>query len=323
MPGQLNHWGSLEQRALAAELARRASWAGQQLADGKALGIPQQEETITETVLLDLRRAQPNVQVVTLTRPQETQHGADWVMWWQGRRRWFGAMIQAKKLSVAGRYDFGSRPTSKKGEPPRPLQIDALIRSSASVDLPALYALYKPRSPGAAPGGSPCPILPLWPGADGISVMDALVAKWLSNVYGSKVKQPDAELLARPWSCLVTCQWFCPGSRLTPVSSLWPRLGFDVEPEEDDLAWRAALTAHLLARAADHRQFFATGDPDAPSHTGHVDARIARAVSPEPPAYVTEPGVLDEVDGTDPELSRTGLAPPSGVGRVVIVTPPQ
>lgn len=317
-------WASLQQRTLAADLARTASWAGRRIADGEAAGVHQQEETITESVLLDLRLAQPDVQVVTLTRRQESRRGADWVWWWQGRRRWFGAVVQAKKRTPADRYGFGSRPASRKGEPQRPLQMDTLIRTSGAVRLPALYALYRPRSPHGAAGASPCPLLPLWPGADGITVMDALVAKWLSNLHGGgDVPSPEAEKLARPWSCLVTCGRWCPGGGLLPLGDIWPRLGFDELPQDDDLAWRAALTAHLAARAADHRMFFATdpSDPARASHTGHSDRRIAQAVLERPPDYVLEPGLAADDDGTDPERAALGLAPPEGVGRVVLVKP--
>ena len=275
----------------------------------------QQEETITESVLLDLRMARPSVHVHLLTRPQETQHGADWIWWWQGRRRWFGAMIQAKKRTRSGTYHFNSAPFARPGLSPRPRQIDSLHTSAAQLGLPALYALYRAVPAAAPPSSSPCPILPLWPGADGIMVLDALVARWLADFYGAgDVPASAAEPLARPLSCLASCIERCPGGAVIQQGLLWQRLGFDQQPEDDDLAWRAALTTHLTAHAADRQQFYRpTGRPDEVNqHTGHSDRRIAAAVREAPPAYVTDPQLMAEADFNAGEM-------PDGVGVIVIV----
>ena len=45
--------------------------------------------------------AQPNILVRTYTRWEESREsGADWAWWWEGETRWFGALVQAKRLTL-------------------------------------------------------------------------------------------------------------------------------------------------------------------------------------------------------------------------------
>lgn len=60
-------------------LASRAAWVGHRVAEGERLQVPQNEETLTESVLLDLRLTERRVQVIALTKDQETRRGADWI----------------------------------------------------------------------------------------------------------------------------------------------------------------------------------------------------------------------------------------------------
>lgn len=275
-------------------------------------------------MLLDLRMDLPAVQVQVLSRPQETRHGAGWVWWWQGRPRWFGAMIQAKKRAPNSTYDFSYRPRPRRDGKQRPRQIDTLISSSEGIGLPALYAPYRPAARVSARARSACPLLPYWPGTDGLSVLDARVARWLADSQQpGGVPARDVEDLSRPLSCLVSCTELCPGRAVAQHGVLWRRLGFEEQPQEDDLAWRAALTTHLAARA-DRRQFFQqTGLPDQVNeHTGHSDARVASAVREAPPLYVLEPGRLRDPAPADPDGVERGEVPPPGVGYVVVATDP-
>ena len=137
--------------------------------------------------MLDLRRAEPRVFVHALSRAEETRIGADWIWWWEGRRRWFGSLVQAKKKGADGSYHLGYRPKSRPGQPAKARQLDALIRTGNRLGLPAAYALYRPRQSNGDLASSACPVLPFWPGSDGILILDALVAKWLVHLHGDRV----------------------------------------------------------------------------------------------------------------------------------------
>lgn len=117
------------------------------LSDGRALGVEQHEETITESLLLEMRRAQPEIVVKTFSRAEESRKtGADWAWWWEGERTWFGALVQAKRLveQRAGSfgYAFDYRPQPSKANPNPDRQIDLLMAASRRFELPPMFALY-------------------------------------------------------------------------------------------------------------------------------------------------------------------------------------
>ena len=57
----------------------------QQMLDGKALGVEQHEETLTESLLLELSRGSSYVKVRTYSKAEESRTtGADWAWWWKG-----------------------------------------------------------------------------------------------------------------------------------------------------------------------------------------------------------------------------------------------
>lgn len=73
---------------------------------GERLDCPQQEETITDINLLDLKRARlANVHVRKVGRKKEARTGLDWE-WWIGSDRtgWWRYAVQAKKVNELRRY---------------------------------------------------------------------------------------------------------------------------------------------------------------------------------------------------------------------------
>lgn len=88
--------------------------------DGETLGIRQNEEGLTEHVLLILQRNnQSNRAVITnqTTRRREAKIGADWEWWIKRKEGWIRLAVQAKKLSIDGKYeglDRKVRSSSKK-----------------------------------------------------------------------------------------------------------------------------------------------------------------------------------------------------------------
>ena len=59
---------SRQAASLFSELRKQSNDVHRRLLDGRAFGVEQHEETITESLLLELQRAQPNILVRTYTR---------------------------------------------------------------------------------------------------------------------------------------------------------------------------------------------------------------------------------------------------------------
>lgn len=120
----------------------RMVWAKRGAA--KAVGLPFNEESITETILLDLKTGYPgDVQVVAFNKIQEAQTGADWL--WSfvsaDSRYSLTMLVQAKRLEDTEQiYPGINRNIGKKTPPTR--QIDRLLASAAAQGVPALYAFY-------------------------------------------------------------------------------------------------------------------------------------------------------------------------------------
>jgi len=266
------------------QLAQRAVWAQRRISDGIQYDVEQGEETITQTILLDLSIALPNLKVYTFTRRQESRSsGADWEWWWQGETRWFGALIQAKKLSSTpsgkSRYRFDYRPRAASRETSPRLQVETIIDASRNWGIPAIYVLYN--GPEAEFAATHCPIQPFYAPFNGITFITADVAQHL--MASDRNDLASVARYARPWSCLLSCEpTACAPTRSRLPRTHWSELGFDREPEGDDLAYRAA-TALFSSYALTSIQ--------GRGNRRHDEAfdLVRRAVRAEPPRYVIDP----------------------------------
>lgn len=304
-------------RQLFDELAHQSRGVARSLADGRRYGVDQHEETITESLLLDLARSQPNVKVRTFTRMEESREtGADWAWWWEGERRWFGALVQAKVLKdrngLSG-YDFGYRPKVSNYRPDPERQIDLLLKASKHWDLPPLYALYNGPDLNIDPASWHCTEIPYDPEAMGVAVLPAPIASWLLGL--GDASQSSTNRFSRPLPCVI-----CPASCLGYTAALrwllqtpWFEpsvLGFDDDAMEDDLALRAArsvLSSIALARSSQFRRL----------DLGRAEvANVRRGVREQPPAYVRA-----AIASSEPlEAREYDLRVPP---RVVVVTRPE
>ena len=95
-------------------------WVWDTIRLSEKLHIRQGEETITDTILLEIERQRyPNIRVIQTPKHLEVEKGTDWE-WYVGANRygWVRFAIQAKKLKVAsGRYESlsdraGTSPTA-------------------------------------------------------------------------------------------------------------------------------------------------------------------------------------------------------------------
>jgi hypothetical protein len=119
-----------------------AHWIWDRRRIAKAIGFPFGEETVTETVLLDLAATLPGiVHIVPFTKPEEGKTGADWEWCLHdvGRSRYLRFLVQAKVLDDRdGEYAHLDRFIGES----KIRQIDRLRATSAFRRIPALYVFY-------------------------------------------------------------------------------------------------------------------------------------------------------------------------------------
>lgn len=320
----LAHWRHLVATSappLAGELAEAlclsAMSVGARIADGERYGVRQQEETITESVLIDLCRGIPRLRVRTLKRHEETAAGADWEWWIQGREMWFGFLVQAKRVHDLGRarkgYQLGYRPNPAADGSVRPLQIASLLESSDRLQVPAVYALYNQAGAGIQftrpQFGSAC-VVPH--GADGVTALGAWAARWLLLINDDPLAIDVGAIAphAFPWSCLAFC---LDDNR----HGAWPalerdavqQLGFPAGTDASDAALSAARFVLEIERSTRLNQFALATDAPAPDIE-----RMAVAVRSAPPAYVpsSEGQGPEDMEGLEPlehPLAERGMAP--------------
>lgn len=112
----------------------------------KLAGLPYNEETVTEGLLLDLQIKYPGeVLIVPFTKRAEARIGADWAWAFVGRdgRLNQGMLVQAKRLDDDDRnYKWLYKKSRLKGEAQSKLQVNRLIETAKRCQLPPVYAFY-------------------------------------------------------------------------------------------------------------------------------------------------------------------------------------
>lgn len=212
-------------------LTHRSREVYRQFGDGELLGVRQQEETITETLLLELGRATRLVSASLKSRARESLEGADWEWWIRGRSYWFGMLVQAKRRrqSMAKPYDFGY--VGGSGVP----QVDLLRQEALRRNLAGVYVLYN--GPDLLlPEGWMCGTLSPTPSLLGATFLAADAVAWLDAL--NAVDERRVRTLDRPLPCLV-----CPGQPLWCPTFVPGRPAARVAPPSqygDDIAVRAA-----------------------------------------------------------------------------------
>jgi hypothetical protein len=125
-------------------LLQLARMVWQRRGAAKQAGLPLNEETITETFLLDLKTRYPGrVEIVPFSKAKEAQLGADWAWAFiSADKHWSITMlVQAKRLDDRERnYKGINRNIGTRSPPVR--QIDQLIQTGARYGIPPIYAFY-------------------------------------------------------------------------------------------------------------------------------------------------------------------------------------
>lgn len=192
-----------------------AHWIWDRRGAAKANAFPFGEETITQTVLLDLAaELRGSVHIVPFSKPVEGRTGADWewCLYDRAANRYLRFLVQAKVLDDHDRlYDeidrfIGTSPIR---------QIDRLRATSAFRRVPALYVFYNHLDdPTRVPvGHCPCgPCLECW-GAS-VAALDAVYP----IVMGIPRDKSFDTLrhVSVPWRCLL-CAADGRGPRRDPI----------------------------------------------------------------------------------------------------------
>lgn len=312
---------------LAIALCRSAISTGGFLADGTRFGIKPGEESVTDQILIQLSREVPELRINKVARHDEVDVGADWEWWIEGQEKWFGFLVQAKRVHrrSSGRwaYNLGYRPAPKEGQE-RPLQVEALIGSAEALNLPAMYALYNEAGLSLQYHrpqlGNRC-LVPN--GAEGITALSAWTADWILRRSFSPPRYVEVDEVA-PFAFPLSCLAYC----LTDERhGAWPaldddlpgQLGFDRSSEVDP-ALSAARFVLQIERSRRPNMFSTALDVD---RAADIE-RLSAAVRTEPPRYVpVEMGVplADSVvlpvvehplseEGTGPRFVATLALPP-------------
>lgn len=113
--------------------------------NAKRYGLPFGEETITETILMDLVTRYPGrISILPFNKRQESKNGADWAWAFTSlnRRRVTPMLVQAKVLDAFDKnYPEIKRAIGTKPGP-KVHQIDRLIATAKHYRWPAIYAFY-------------------------------------------------------------------------------------------------------------------------------------------------------------------------------------
>lgn len=107
------------------------------LATAADTGMPLQEETITDMLLLQLTARCPgSIKVIPFAKREEAKVGADWEWWFCDRPKGVGFRVQAKRI-FTDRWHFNSLKFPVRG----PSQTDILIEEAREGVVP-LYCFY-------------------------------------------------------------------------------------------------------------------------------------------------------------------------------------
>jgi hypothetical protein len=247
-----------------------AHWIWDRRGTAKAAGFPFSEETVTETILLDLASALSHmVHIIPFTKPQEGKTGADWewCLYDLPNDRYLRFLMQAKVLDDKDKHyahiDRYIGNSSKR-------QIDRLAETAMERGIPAIYVFYNHLSDETRVPIDRCacgPCLRCWGAsiAPLDAVRDALPDKSFDSLRD----------VSMPWLCLLCA-------------------GHGIGPETDPISGAIAGLARLNRLSREQRP-----------HARRDDLpTLVREPERDPPTYIRE---LLELTDRETSESRTRL----------------
>lgn len=264
-------------------LRNKAAWVHDRLTKASEMNAPLGEETITETLLLDLAlELGPHLTVEPFTKYIESHKtGADWEWWFcDGRGQpVFGMRVQSKKLkkTKGGVLYYDLNYASKNGK----RQVDRLCESAEANRLPAVYALYNGPELDLSQFSWPCCNEPASPAVFGVSMLSGNGARFLAD--NGNMTLGDVGQLSLPWSCCALCPRYLGLNYIQ-----WPP-DDPIPAELGELAlWVGDMVTGLLIRSAQL-------DRDR-SQNGAAAGRQGFRAWDEAPGYVRQ--IVDAVVGS-------------------------
>jgi Family of unknown function (DUF6615) len=176
------------------------------LRDAQSLDVRFGEETITDLLLLDLKRqSSAHIRVFQTRKHLEALQGTDWE-WWIGSDRvgWLRYAVQAKRLQInSGQYrSLGHR----IGHARHALQIDALNKYAAANFAIPIYCFYNFVSGRAAVRAWQCCQQLVEEQQLGCTITPShIVQRALAKYGGKNLRWIHSHRQSIPWRCLVGC----------------------------------------------------------------------------------------------------------------------
>ncbi|PHS24395.1 MAG: hypothetical protein COA85_08395 [Robiginitomaculum sp.] len=162
------------------------------------------EETITETLLLELRRRyKKNIRVDSFDKFEESNNGADWEWWFGHGTSWIGMRVQAKRIKLP-EEKFAS--LFYQGKNATQLQIENLIAEAKSARLIPVYCFYTHSKKLPAIGSRYFHCYRGWNGP--FHAYGCMIAHAETILYKGSMNLSDIVPISFPWHCLVCeCQY--------------------------------------------------------------------------------------------------------------------
>ena len=151
------------------------------------LGNPISEDSITDTLLLEMDRRTNRLVYKRYSRSEEGESGADWLWWFVSGNRGFPVLMQAKRLYPNGKYDALKRKGADQTD-----QTDRLLNYACKNGWLPLFCFYNSCHPKLDS--------PLW----GCAIASAhSVSKLLSSGVSKANYIDNIKPKSVPWMCLV------------------------------------------------------------------------------------------------------------------------
>jgi hypothetical protein len=175
---------------------------GERLRDARDLSVRFGEETITDIVLLDMKRKNPaQISVIQTPKLDESLKGTDWE-WWIGSDRigWLRYAVQAKRLHLPSK-----RYTSLTHVVGGQLQIDILNNYASANEAIPLYCFYNFVEGNLARGAWNC-CQSFEEAQLGCTVIPSFVVRRAIEQHGAKnFSWIHSHQQSIPWRCLSMC----------------------------------------------------------------------------------------------------------------------
>lgn len=120
-------------------LIKNSGWTWNKLRDARKLGYQLGEESITDFLILNIKKLGDNKLIVeSFTRHKESLNGSDWEWWLTGPSgKWLGMRIQAKVLKLDIEKYEHLHHRNKNGQ-----QVDLLVQDAAKHGMIPAYCMY-------------------------------------------------------------------------------------------------------------------------------------------------------------------------------------